>query len=55
MWRFLLRITEWLERKMHSQPEYSRNDAEWNALQNECNAIKRDIRRGIKEKEGSNE
>ncbi len=43
-YRILLRITEWLERVMHRSPSYSRNDPEWNELQNEVTALKRDLR-----------
>lgn len=43
-YRILLRITEWLERKMQRSADYSRNDPEWNELQNEVNALKRELR-----------
>ncbi|HIE0838046.1 TPA: hypothetical protein ACXJOU_000668 [Pseudomonas aeruginosa] len=43
-YRILLRITEWLERKMQRSADYSRNDPEWSELQNEVNALKRELR-----------
>ncbi|MDF3932769.1 hypothetical protein [Pseudomonas citronellolis] len=42
--RMLLRATEWLESAMRWHPDYDRNDPEWNELQNEVTALKRDLR-----------
>lgn len=44
-YRILLRITEWLERMMKRLPGYTRNDPDWNELQNDVTALKRDLRR----------
>lgn len=45
----LMQFTEWLEKRMHSHPDYDRHDPEWIAMQNEATAIKRSLRAQINE------
>lgn len=46
--RWLLRLVNWLEAWMHRQPEFTLNDPEWNAAQNEVNSLKRDLNKELK-------
>lgn len=45
--RLLLRLVLWGEKHMHRQPGFTTNDPEWNALQNQANSLKNDLRKQI--------
>lgn len=46
----LLRLVLWLEKRMHRVDDFSRNDPEWNAIQNDVTSIKNDLRREIEDR-----
>lgn len=47
----LLRLVIWLEKRMHHVDDFTRNDPEWNAIQNEATSLKNDLRRQIEDRQ----
>ncbi|MWK56952.1 hypothetical protein GO594_13275 [Pseudomonas otitidis] len=49
--RLVLWLVLWLEKRMHWVDDFSRNDPEWNAIQNDITSIKNDLRREIEDRQ----